>query len=321
MSSALRNAKIAKHSIINYLTKRPLCVSFEVTYRCNARCGHCHLGGPVDETPAPPQRFGELCRQLNPLVAQISGGEPLLRRDIYAIVKQLAKPGGTPMVVMTTNAKLLTLDKYYALRGLGVDEFSISLDYPDDRHDTFRTIPGLFGHIDKLLADIRDEQDKGVTLACVVQNQNFRDLPKLARYAKDHGVKISFSTYTWLRTKDKSWMIQPDQMAEFRGIVDELLAFQQQHGTIFTSPYVFDRMIRFFEQERIPGCKAGETFLVVNPSGTISPCGLIHGDYRDQKDVVDNFMRHNTCEACNTSIRANTEKPLGILIKDALNSL
>lgn len=321
MSSRMKNASIAKRSIINYLTKRPLCVSFEVTYRCNARCGHCHLGGPVEESPAPPERYGELCRMLNPVVAQISGGEPLLRRDIYDIVRELARPNRAPMVVMTTNAKLLSLDKYYALRGLGVNEFSISLDYPDERHDEFRTIPGLFRQIERLLQAIEAEPDKGITLACVVQRKNFRDLPRLAHFAHQHGVKMSFSTYTWLRTQDKSWMIPREELPELRAVIDELKAFGKETGTLFTSDYVFERMIRFFEEERVPGCKAGETFLVVNPSGTISPCGLIQGDYRDQQDVVDNFLRHNTCEACNTSIRANTEKPLGILARDALASL
>ncbi|MFH1132772.1 MAG: radical SAM protein [Pseudomonadota bacterium] len=320
MPSKIKNRKIAKLGFLNYIAKKPLCVSFEVSYQCNARCKHCHLGGPIQENPAPPGKFGELCKELNPVVAQISGGEPLLRKDIFEIVKALANPVGTPMVVLTTNGKLLTKEKYYALKEAGVDEFSLSLDYPDERHDEFRNIPGLFRHVQNLLHEIKDEENKGITLACVVQSKNFRDLIRMAEFALENGVKISFSTYTWLRTNDKSWMIPREELPEFREIVDQLLVFKKKHRTVFTSKYVFKRMIKFFENERMPNCRAGERFLVVNPEGTISPCGLIIGNYKSQKDVVENFLKNNTCEACNTSIRANTEKPWNVLLMDAIRN-
>lgn len=311
---------IAKKGFLNYITKKPLCVSFEVTYRCNARCKHCHLGGPIDEDAAAPERFGDMCRVLSPVVAQISGGEPLLRKDIMEIIDAIVSSGGAEMVVLTTNGRLLTREKYQALRSAGVDEISLSLDYPDKRHDDFRAIPGLFDRIVDLLTGLRDVKEKGITLACVVQSKNFRDLIKMAEFAREHKVNVSFSTYTWLRTEDKSWMIPHDDMPEFRAIVDRLLEFKRRHKTVFTSEYVFKRMIRFFETGGVPNCRAGEKFLIVNPEGTLSPCGLLLGNYKDQHDVVERFLKQNTCEACNTSIRANTEKPWTVMLMDAIRA-
>lgn len=318
--SIMRDLSVVKRGLVNYVTKRPICVSFEVTYRCNARCKHCHLGGPLDEQSAPPERFGELCRSLKPVVAQISGGEPLLRGDLFEIVRELANPGGMPFVVITTNGALLKTEKYLALKEAGVDEFSVSLDFPDERHDDFRRIPGLFKKIETFLHDIRDVKRKGITLACVVQSRNFRDLIRLAEFARDNGVKISFSTYTWLRTNDKSWLLAECDLPEFREIVSRVLAFRGRYGGIITSKHVFRRMIQFFETQRSPNCRAGEKFLVVNPTGTLSPCGLIIRTFEDQRDVVENFLKTNTCEACNTSIRANTEKTWAVLLKDALDA-
>ena len=318
MSKLLQDLNVGQKGFFNFVSGKPLCVSFEVTYQCNARCGHCHLGGTFDEERASPERFGELCRELAPVVAQISGGEPLLRADLMEIIKAIKGSGGSAMTVLTTNAGLLTVEKYRELKRAGINEFSISLDYPDERHDTYRTLPGLFKRIDGILRDLKDEPDKGITLACVVQSRNFRDIMKLAEFAQGHGVKLSLSTYTWLRTNDRSLMVQPEDLDELRGILDQVVAFKKEHGTVFTAASVFDRMIRFFRDGGIPGCKAGWRFMVVNPAGTLSPCGLILGDYKDQADLIQRFSKTNTCEACNTSIRANTEKSWDVMLKDMI---
>jgi MoaA/NifB/PqqE/SkfB family radical SAM enzyme len=318
MGKLLHDLNVGQKGFCNFVTGKPLCVSFEVTYQCNARCGHCHLGGTFDEERATPERFGELCRDLSPVVAQISGGEPLLRKDLIDIIRAIKRSRGSAMTVLTTNAGLLTVDKYHELKEAGINEFSISLDYPDERHDKYRTIPGLFKRIDGILSGLKDVKEKGIVLACVVQRRNFRDIMKLAEFARGHGVKLSLSTYTWLRTEDKSLMVPPEELDELRAILDQVLEFKKQHGTVFTAASVFDRMIRFFRDGGIPDCKAGHTFMVVNPAGTLSPCGLILGDYKDQADLIERFSKTNTCEACNTSIRANTEKPWNVMLKDML---
>lgn len=46
MDSFRRFLSLAYCGLKNYLTKRPLCISFEVTHSCNAKCIHCHLHGP-----------------------------------------------------------------------------------------------------------------------------------------------------------------------------------------------------------------------------------------------------------------------------------
>jgi MoaA/NifB/PqqE/SkfB family radical SAM enzyme len=88
---------------------------------------------------------------------------------------------------------------------------------------------------------------------------------------------------------------------------------------IFTSRYVFNRIIQFFEHHAMPNCRTGVTFFNVKPDGTISPCGLLIRDYHSQKELQERFSCHNSCTACYTSIRANTEKPIYHLIRDHLN--
>lgn len=321
MTSLRRMVSLASRGTKNYFQKRPFCVSFEVTYRCNARCRHCHLGGPVEEERAAPRKYAEICSQIRPVVAQVSGGEPLLRKDLEQIITSLKSPNKAPYVIVTTNGTLLTEEKYRSLRQAGVDEFSLSFDFPDERHDEFRKVPGLFRHIKNLLEKNTSNNDKAITLSCVIQKKNFRDLIRMAHLAREWNVKMNFSTYTWLRTNNKDYLIPPEEIADFESVIKELLDFKKKHKTVVTSPFVFRKMVDFFKYHTLNNCRAGERFLVVNPDGTLSPCGLIIRDYTSQEEIIKNFLKDNTCGECYTSIRANTERPARYLISDNLRLL
>ncbi|MGB2769212.1 MAG: radical SAM protein [Candidatus Zixiibacteriota bacterium] len=316
MNSKTRTLSIVKRGFINYISKRPFCISFEVTHCCNARCDHCHLGGKIEEQRATPQRYGEICRQIQPIVALVSGGEPLLRKDLVEIVKAIRGPNGTPVIAMTTNGLLLTREKYLKLREAGVDRFSISLDYPDERHDKFRHLPGLFKQIKKLVNDLESDNDKAINISCVVQRQNFRDIIRIAELGKEWNVKVNYSTYTWLRTNKKDFLLSREDLPEFKDIIKQLIHLKRINKNIRTSEYVFNQMIKFFETKSLPQCRAGEKYFVVNADGTFSPCGLVMRNYNSQDEIIQEFTKNNNCIYCYTSLRADCETPIWHLIKD-----
>jgi MoaA/NifB/PqqE/SkfB family radical SAM enzyme len=254
-------------------------------------------------------------------VVQLSGGEPLLRKDLEQIVRALRIRNGAPYVVITTNGVLLSKEKYYQLLQAGADEISLSLDYPDERHDEFRRVPGLFNRIETLIKELGSENHKAITLCCVVQSDNFRDLIKMAELAREWNVKINFSAYTPLRTKNMKYMIAKENFKEFREILKELLKFKKKQKNIYTSDYIFKRMIEFFDKGFIPNCLTGEKFYNVNPDGTFSPCGLIITDYKSPKELFHNFAKKNTCTYCYTAIRGNSEKPAKYLLLDSLRAI
>src|SRR5512136_2310636 len=141
-------------AIRNYITKRLIIVSYEVTLSCNCNCRHCDLGGVVnDEKQIKPEEYGYLTRCLQPLGAQISGGEPLLREDIADIVKAI-KRAGVQYAILVTNGVLLNESNYLQLREAGVNQFSVSLDFPDERHDEFRRRPGLYERLERTLPQL-----------------------------------------------------------------------------------------------------------------------------------------------------------------------
>ena len=304
---------IASRGFSNYVSGHPLCVSFEITHACNASCDHCHRGGPVEENQATPEEFARIFQELRPSVIQVSGGEPLLRKDVKEVIRALQHPDGTPLTILVTNGSLLTPDLFRELHSLGVDAYSLSLDYPDDRHDAFRAIPGLFSHLQELIGSLTPAERCLVTLNCVIQSQNFRDLVPLAELAASWGVSMNYSPYTWMRTADRKYVVSGADLTELRSTVNELLEFKKRNNTVKTGAGFFRDMVTFFETGSIPGCRAGERFLVVNPDATLSPCGLITRDYPNQKALTRDFSDQNECTACNTSIRAWTERPFSMV--------
>jgi MoaA/NifB/PqqE/SkfB family radical SAM enzyme len=307
----------------NLALKKPLAVSFEITHSCNCNCQQCDKGGRIsDEILASPSRFGELAGQLRPVISQISGGEPLLREDIDEIITEVRTLGKPGLMVLVTNAELLTEDRYLHLKEMGIDEFSISLDFPDERHDKNRRNPGLYRHLDELLPRLASHGHRDITLISVIREQNLEDLPAMAEQALRWNISINFSAYTTLRTHDASLTIRPERLALLRKQIDYLIEFKKRTGRLFTPVSVLNRYYEFFANGgQIPGCRAGIRCLVINPDGNLAPCAMFHTDaYPTQKELIENFSATNTCGGCYVSMRANAEKSIGTLLKDAWGS-
>ncbi|HSW29552.1 MAG TPA: radical SAM protein [Longimicrobiales bacterium] len=311
--------RVAGRAVLNYFARRPYCASFELTHDCNARCHHCHRGEPVpDERLASPQRLVQICRELRPVVAIMSGGEPLMRPELEEIVRLFKRDASPIRVFVNTNGFLLTRERFDTLKAAGVDEILISFDFPDERHDEWRAIPRLFRKIEGLIRGLPAADRQRVVLTGVLHSRNFRDAPRMADLALAWGVNINYSAYTWLRTNDMSLMIQRNEMDEFRRVIDTLIGMKLRHGHVLTSEWVLRGMIPFFLREDRCVCRAGERSLVVNPDGTLSPCGLLIRDFATREDLLRGFTRTNSCIACYTSTRANSERPARHIFLDHL---
>ncbi len=317
--SAERKTRIALRTIKNIITGRPITVSFEVTYNCNAHCKHCDLGDYVKEPRLGPDKFARWIDELRPVVAQISGGEPLLRKDLPDIIREMRRRDPVAVFVLTTNVQILNEERYLKLREAGVDQWSFSLDYPDERHNEFRSLKKNFEHIRDLCQKLSGNGNKDIILACVVQSDNFRDLPRLAELAREWGVAINFSTYNSLRTNNTDYLVNDNgDLRELGGVVDKLVSMQRDGYPIMTSEWTMRQMIRFFKNGQHPNCRAGTRFMIVGPTAELTPCGMFRETYSSQKDLQKRFASINDCDKCFTAIRANSEKSLYRLMVDAL---
>src|SRR5512135_3685314 len=114
----------------------PMLVNLEVTRRCNARCDFCRYWHTKAEDWL--DDFTPVIRRLRPTMVMVTGGEPLLRRDLEQIVRQIKICSRTIYVGMVSNGALMTVPRGRALWDAGVDQIAMSLDFLDERHDRAR---------------------------------------------------------------------------------------------------------------------------------------------------------------------------------------
>lgn len=318
--SLTMEVEAATRWITNSIVGRPWAFSVEITHNCNADCLHCDKGAYIkDEKLASPAEYKRIYDESKAIVVQISGGEPMMRKDYLDVVKAFKKPGHLPYIVFVTNAGLLTLEKYDELKAAGVDQFSISLDFPDERHDENRKVKGLFKHLDTLIPQIMARGNKDVTMITAVHRLNYPYLMENLRIVQGWGAALNFSMYTAGRTGNRDLLItDPKDLKAFRQVMDEIIEAKKQGAPIFSSVDVLNRYYQFYENGcKAPNCQVGKRSFVVNPDGTITSCAMkFEQTYANHKEILKKFVPNNHCEDCYISLRANTEKPLREVVRD-----
>ncbi|OIP75758.1 MAG: hypothetical protein AUK06_01340 [Parcubacteria group bacterium CG2_30_36_18] len=316
--SLLDKIRFLKGRILSLINNQLLAVSFEVTLSCNCNCRHCDLGGfKSNEGQIKPSDYANLVKALKPLVVQLSGGEPLLRKDILDIVKAINQFGGLPYTILVTNGVLLNEEIYLKLKEAGLDQLSISLDFPDERHDWFRRHPGLFNHLKETVPKLAKYGFKDIILNSCITKDNFREVILLAKKAIEWGVLISYSAYTSLRTGNEEFAFSSEEdLRALRQSILQLIEFKRKTNSIINSETVLLKFLKFLEKGYMPNCKAGLKFLIVMPDGILVPCSLRREKFSNLKNLRENFSKNNQCSSCYVAIRCYSERSIFEEIKE-----
>lgn len=303
---------------MNWIAERPLVVSFEVTDSCTCYCKHCDHGGPKDDSknlkPADYRHYTEVLR---PCVVQVSGGEPLMRSDVPQIVRNIKYAGGIPYTILVSNWSEMTEERYLELHAAGVDQFSVSLDFPDARHDDFRVYPGLYSHLEDVIPRCARHGFDDIVLNSCITSENVGEIEAMADKARQWGVNICYSSYSSKRTGCRDYFLNTKEQLEAlnRGL-DAVEARRDDTGWVVNSRSTLDATREYFQNAGRPGCKAGLRFLVVTAQGMLQPCSMQFQRYRleDRTKMVEEFTRTNTCDQCYVSIRSYLDKSFPTLL-------
>lgn len=172
-----------------------------LTDRCNFRCFYCL---PHGEPPIAPKEqmlsyeeieyVCELFVSMGIEKIRLTGGEPMLRRDIETIIEKLSrfKPAGLSDLALTTNGYFLP-ERARSLKEAGLDRVTISLD--SLKGDVFKRMTGV-DVLDKVLAGIAAAKEAGLQPikinAVIVRGHNETEVADFAAFAREHDVKMRF---------------------------------------------------------------------------------------------------------------------------------
>jgi cyclic pyranopterin phosphate synthase len=179
-----------------------------VTDRCNFRCTYCMPKEVFGRDFAFLHRdelltFEEITRLTRHFVrmgvrkVRLTGGEPLLRRDLEQLIAQLGSIDGLEDIALTTNGSLLTPQKARALKAAGLERVTISLDSLDDA--TFRAMNDVSFPVSRVLDAIDVAAEAGLTPVkidvVVKRGMNDRDIADIARRFRGTGHIVRFIEY------------------------------------------------------------------------------------------------------------------------------
>jgi MoaA/NifB/PqqE/SkfB family radical SAM enzyme len=290
------------------LARRPVLVTFEVTMRCNASCSFCdYWKTPVEEKARELKSFADAARRFNPMMITFSGGEPTLRRDLEEIIAEVVKAAPYTYVNMITHGAMLSIERAQSLWDAGLDQFNISLDYLDARHDATRNIPGLAARI---LATAKVMRDRGMNVRfnTVIKDDNLDDIMPLVEYASSIGAGVNLSVYTDFKNGSKEHLIRDDQLARVQTLVDALLAFKnRRRGVITNSDWYLQQLPRYLKGEMREPCRSGETTIHIDPVGMVRRCPDFPADKPWQE--YDGYAPID-CNACYYACRGEAQAPL-----------
>ncbi len=275
---------------------RPYVVSWNLTYRCNLACEHCYLDAgakPLVDDPAFADRSelttaqcfkvaDDIASFAPEAVTILTGGEPLLRRDILEIVRHANSKG--LWVVIGTNGVKITETLAARLLKEGVRGLSLSLDALDpDRHDRFRRVSGAWQNTVSG-AGILHRVGLPFIVQTTVGAHNVSDLAAIAEFAHVKLRAHVWNLYFLVPTGRGAFVsdISPEQ---YDGVLADLARIQSAYaGKMLVNAKCAPHYVKtLFENDPdspflkaytggAGGCPAGTHYLGIRPNGDVTPC-------------------------------------------------
>src|SRR5688500_8438424 len=248
--------------------------------RCNARCDFCdYWKTPASEKTTELKSFADAARFFDPLMVCFTGGEPLLRRDLEDLVSAVSGAVRLKYITLITHGAMLTVERARSLWHAGINQFSISLDFLDERHDHARGIPGLAARILDVVPRLRAVGIDNVRFNTVIKDENVEHVMDIVRTAATLGIGVGFSTYTDMKNGNAAHFPRGDRLASVDRLVEELLAFKRRHrGVITSSDWYLRQIPRYFRGELRDLCASGLRTIHIDPiSGDCRRLQHLHG--------------------------------------------
>ena len=285
----------------------PKWIAWEITRRCNLRCVHCRSSSQLEVEGHPDFSLDEAKRGLDDIrsyaspVVVLSGGEPLLRPDVFDIARY-----GTALglrMCLATNGSLVTADTCRQITESGIRMVSLSLDGSTATvHDDFRNQPGAFdGVMNAIRLFNAHNIDFLVNSSFTKRNQD--EAPKIHQLVKSLGATawyLFMIVPTGRGEEIMAELIPPD---EYEAMLNWHYDMEKEEDELLVRPTCapqyyrvvlqrakqegerFKRRTLKFSTGGSKGCLAGQLICMIDVDGNVLPCSyfpLPAGNIRHQ---------------------------------------
>ena len=299
---------LAKYAYLTAINK-PILVHFEVTLRCNARCGFCDYWKTEPSARANELKsFVDAARFFNPMMITYTGGEPTLRRDLEDIVSSVSDAVSVQYSTLLTHGGMLSIERAQSLWDAGIHQFNFSLDFLDERHDRARGIPGLSAKIFDVIPRMRTAGIDSIRFNTVIKDSNLDQLMPIVLRAKELGCGVNFSSYTDSKNGSRDGLIGAPDIPRLEAVIAELLAYKRRNrGVITNSDYYLEQIPRYVRGDSMEPCRSGMRTIHVDPAGHVKRCPDFPTDFH-----WSDFRKYQPidCNACYYACRGEAQAPL-----------
>lgn len=272
-------------------------VAWETTRNCNLNCLHCRAAatrGPYSgelDTPAAFRLLDQIAELGRPIVI-LTGGEPLLRPDIFDIARRGTELG--LRMVMAPNGTLITEAVALQMKAAGIQRISVSLDgSTPETHDRFRGVEGAF---EGALQGIEKARQAGIEfqINTTITRANLEQIPRILALAERLGA-VAHHIFLLVPTGRGKYILDQEITAE--EYEQTLNWFYDQHDKTplqlkaTCAPHYY-RILRqrareegksvSFESHGLDavtrGCLGGIGFCFISHRGVVQPCGFLNVD-------------------------------------------
>jgi len=256
----------------------PLVMSWNVTRECNMKCSHCYINATEGKltneltTREAKKLMDQICEVSKPLLI-LSGGEPLLRSDIFELIKYGASKG--LKMGLGSNGSLIDDSVAKKLKDSGIATVSISLDSSiPTQHDEFRGVMGAWEKAVNACKALR-KNNVLVQVNTTLTHQNYNQIDEIMSLSEGLGVEnfhLFFLVPTGRGTKLTD--ISPQK---YEDMITNTFAKVAKHR-LNVRPSCAPQFMRIAKgmgldmRQWIRGCIAGLYYCRIYPNGDVTPC-------------------------------------------------
>jgi len=264
--------------ILNGVVNAPRIISWNITLRCPLKCAHCYVDAGEEEADGvlgTKEAFSVIdqIRQTGKPVVVLSGGEPLLREDIFAIARYGTEQG--LRMVMGTSGYLIDAATAVKLRDAGIRAVAISLDSDNPAvHDLFRGLDGVWAKAVQAIGHCRDA-GIAVQINMSVMRSVIGDVEDVIGLGSSLGVR-DYQLFFPVPTGRAS-QIEPRSPDEYEELIRQIL-LRYRNSDLNIRPTCAPQFRRIADDLDISnpawgrGCLAGITYCRIFANGDVTPC-------------------------------------------------